>query len=331
MKFYCHSVLASARSEDKKIVKNGCAKIILNIFFKAQTDMKREIEKILSQKYSGDNLKNISKALFTGAPENVELKTLKEKLRVEAVKRYSQTQKINLTKIAKENNLHITRIRDEILNLEGKKVVFNCINRKKIQIELTSEVVRNIAFELKEEGLVLHYEIPEEILKLLIFPDQYATIDMKTIKNLKSKYAIKLYILLLDHKKRGVLELSKSEISECFSLPSCYSKNRKTFLDKFLHPTLKELKDVADLKLSYDFKKEYSFHELEFKIGKEQLEFSKKILDKIEFAKRNRFFKKAWDKKSSDFLLELSNSRGDEFVRLLLQNAYERLKSEIKS
>ena len=333
MKLYCHSVLISNKSQDNKLIKNACEKIVLNIFFKAQTDMNREIEKILLSQYPGREGRDLSRVFFTGRGEtsSYNLELLKENLREKAVEKYSEFQELNLTKLAKENSINITRIRDELETLGEKWFVFNFINRKKIPKELITRVVREVTFIQREEGLIFRYQIPKKVLNFLVFPDQYAQIDMEIIRNLKSKYAIKLYLLVIDHKKRGILELTKQEIRECFSLPESYSKNRKNFSDKFLLPTLKELEDVAKLKLCCTFKKNSSFYGLELKIERKNIVFPKKILEKIEFAKRNRYIEKSWDKKTYDFLLNQFEEYGEERVRRLLQNAYEKLNSPIKT
>ncbi|MGL4402323.1 MAG: replication initiation protein [Fusobacteriaceae bacterium] len=333
MKLYCHSVLTNNKSQDNKLIKNACEKIVLNIFLKAQIEMKKEVEKLLINQYGGKELEDISRALFSGRVENFSfnLEVLKENLREKAVEKYSEIQELNLTKLAKENSINITRIREELQNLGGKWFVFNFINRKKIPKELRSRVVKEVNFVQTERGLFFRYQIPVPVLNFLVFPDQYSAIDMEIIKNLKFKYSIKFYLLVLDHKKRGILQLTKQELLESFSLPTSYSKDRNLFLNKFLLPTLKELKKVAKLKLTYDFKQDYSFYELELRIERNHNVFSKKILDKIEFAQRNIYIKKSWDKKAHDFLLDLYNDRGEEMVRKLLQNAYEKLNSPIKT
>ncbi|MGL4568516.1 MAG: replication initiation protein [Fusobacteriaceae bacterium] len=333
MKLYCHSILTSNKSQDNRLIKNACEKIVLNIFFKAQTEMNREIGKILISQYPGEEGKELSRTLFTGRGEtfSYDLELLKENLREKAVEKYSEFQELNLTKLAKENSINITRVRDELEELGGKWFVFNFINRKKIPKELLSRVVKEVDFIQREEGLIFRYQIPKKVLNFLVFPDQYASIDMEIIKNLKLKYAIKLYLLITDHKKRGSLELTKHEIMECFSLPESYSKNRKNFSNKFLLPTLEELERVAKLKLSCTFKKKSSFYGLELKIERKNIVFTKKILEKIEFAKRNRYIEKSWDKKTYDFLLNQFEEYGEERVRRLLQNAYEKLNSPIKT
>ncbi|MGL4733092.1 MAG: replication initiation protein [Fusobacteriaceae bacterium] len=279
MKLYCHSILTSNKSQDNRLIKNACEKIVLNIFFKAQTEMNREIGKILISQYPGEEGKELSRTLFTGRGEtfSYDLELLKENLREKAVEKYSEFQELNLTKLAKENSINITRVRDELEELGGKWFVFNFINRKKIPKELLSRVVKEVDFIQREEGLIFRYQIPKKVLNFLVFPDQYASIDMEIIKNLKLKYAIKLYLLITDHKKRGSLELTKHEIMECFSLPESYSKNRKNFSNKFLLPTLEELERVAKLKLSCTFKKKSSFYGLELKIERKNIVFTKKF------------------------------------------------------
>lgn len=333
MKLYCHSVLANNRSQDNKLIKNACEKIVLNIFFKAQSEMNREIEKILNFRYQGEEFKTISRVLFTGRGENVNsnLELLKEELREKAVKNYSGIQELNLTKLARENSINITRIRDELEVLGGKWFVFNFINRKRIPKELITRVVKEVEFEQREEGLIFRYQIPEKVLNFLVFPDQYASIDMEIIKNLKLKYAIKLYLLVIDHKKRGILELTKQEIMESFSLPASYSKDKNLFLKKFLIPTLKELEEVAKLKLTYSFKKNCPLQGLELKIERKNIVFTKKIFEKIEFVQRNRFIKKSWDEKAHNFLLNYFEEQGEEMTRRLLQSAYEKLTNPIKT
>lgn len=333
MKLYYHSVLTSNKSQDNKLLKNACEKIVLNIFFKAQTEMKREVEKIVISQYPGEEGKEISRALFTGRREGnfSDLELLKENLREKAVEKYSGVQELNLTELARENSINITRAREELENLGGKWFVFNFISRKKIPKELLTRVVKDVGFVQREEGLIFAYRIPKKVLNFLVFPDQYAAVDMDIIRKLKLKYSIKLYLLVLDHKKRGILELKKHEIMECFSLPKSYCKNRKNFQNKFLLPTLCELERVAKLKLTYDFKQGYSFRQLELKIEKNRTYFSQKILEKIEFAKRNRYIQSAWDTKAHDFLLAFYQEKGEEQTVQLLQSAYQKLNGSIRT
>lgn len=333
MKLYHHSILSSNRVQDNKLIKNACEKIVLNLFFKAQVEMKKEIENTVNSEFTGTEREELLKALFTGkvGGNSCELELLKDSMRERAVEKYSKNQNVNLSKLAKENGINITKIREELYELSQKTFVFNFINRKKLPVELVSPVITGAEFSQTEKGLIFNYEIPKAILNFLIFPDQYAPVDMEIVKNLKSKYAIKLYLLVIDHKKRGVLEVTKNELVECFSLPHSYSKNRKIFLNKFLIPAITELEKVAKLKLSYRFSNSYSFEEIILKIERENRVFSPVLLEKIAYTKRNIYISKAWDVATQEFLLDYYNENGEEKTKLLLQNVYDKLNESIKT
>lgn len=333
MNLYYHSILSSSKVHDGKPMKNICEKVILNIFFRIQSEMKQEIESIVSREYPLEDGENLKKFLLKGKSfqTSYELEELRKMLKERIVKKFSEPQSLNLTQLVKELGLNITKTAKEVEDLPRKVFHFNYINHKKSDITLESEVMENMHLTRDERGICMHYTIPMKILRLLLFPEQYSTIDMEVVKKLDLKYSIKLYILIMDHRKKGSLTLSKKEIGECFSLPKSYLKDRYLLEKEFLIPVLAEIGKSSGLKISYEFRPDYRFEEIFFRFEKTRIFFPEEILDKIKYAKKNIYFSRAWDQKGEEFLLDFFEKEGEEMTRKLLQRAYEDLKAPIRT
>ena len=142
---------------------------------------------------------------------------------------------------------------------------------------------------------VFEYSLPRMIRSALFEPDKYATIDLTIIKGLRSKYAIALYELAMDYKKKEIPKMSIEDFRKLMGVEQ--DKYRKSFTDLERY-VIKRAVDEINNNENIDFKIDY-----------EKIWNGKKIAGikfKIKRKKKNK--SKDDDKDLKDFVDTLRNA-----------------------
>lgn len=267
-----------------------------------------------------------------------------------AVKNQLDQKEIDFTVLANSIGTNSTKLKKNIVQASKTVLQFNYINKKNIEIDIVTSLLASARFEIdkKKKTTWFTYQIPREILQLLLIPKVYVPLEGVVVDKLNGVYTLRMYSLLKDHLKRGTIELTKEEMFEFFSLPKSYS-NKTNLINKFLKPTLEEVEKVSGIATEYEFvpknryKKVVFKHRLERKVKTETptiiekgeilkiIQVNEKIFKKIEKAKKNIYISKAWNKRADNKIKRILKEDGEEYAAFILDALYSNLKKDIQT
>lgn len=296
------------------------------------------------------SLNNIDSSKIDDAKLNQIILEIKDYCKDIAVKNQLDQKEIDFTILANSIGTNSTKLKKNIVQASKTVLQFNYINKKNIEIDIVTSLLASARFEIdkKKKTTWFTYQIPKEILELLLIPKVYVPLEGVVVDKLNGVYTLRMYSLLKDHLKRGTIELTKEEMFEFFALPKSYS-NKTNLINKFLKPTLEEVEKVSGIATEYEFvpknryKKVVFRHKLERKVKAEAptivekgekiklVQGSEKVLKKVEKAKRNIYVSKAWNKRTDNKIKRILKEDGEEYAVFILDALYRNLKKDIQT
>lgn len=296
------------------------------------------------------SLNNIDSSKIDDTKLNQIILEIKDYCKDIAVKNQLDQKEIDFTILANSIGTNSTKLKKNIVQASKTVLQFNYINKKNIEIDIVTSLLASARFEIdkKKKTTWFTYQIPKEILELLLIPKVYVPLEGVVVDKLNGVYTLRMYSLLKDHLKRGTIELTKEEMFEFFALPKSYS-NKTNLINKFLKPTLEEVEKVSGIATEYEFvpknryKKVVFKHKLERKVKAEAptivekgkqikvVQGSEKILKKVEKAKRNIYVSKAWNKRTDNKIKRILKEDGEEYAVFILDALYSNLKKDIQT
>ncbi|MGL5951149.1 MAG: hypothetical protein ACRCZH_06995 [Cetobacterium sp.] len=268
------------------------------------------------------------------------------------IKKYLDVKTIDFTTLAIDIGTNPTNLKSDMKKAAETVLEFNYINKKNLDIEIVSSLIASVRFTKDKLKHItwLTYQIPREILELLLMPEVYVPLEGMVIHNLSGTYTIRMYGFLKDHLKRGEVELSKEELFNFFGLPASYQNNKNNLVKKFLIPTLEEVKESSGIHTEYRFfpekrsyEKIYFYPSLREKIVAPEIKIvtdenrnldiseNEKILKAIEKAKKNIYVQKSWDKRTDNKITRIYQIEGEKFTIELLNDLYQNLQNSVQT
>lgn len=270
-----------------------------------------------------------------------------------AIKDYLDFKTVDFTTLANSINTNSTMLKRDIKSAAKTVLEFNYINKKNLDVEVVSNLVASVRFthDKKNNMTWLVYQIPREILELLLIPEVYVPLEGVVVHELTGSYTIRMYGLLKDHLKRGEVELTKEEMFNFFSLPKSYG-NKTNLVKKFLTPTLEEVEKTSGINTRYEFVPKNRYTKIKFypvvksqvkgeglkvipreerEEREEKLESNEKILQEIVKAKKNIHVSKSWNKRTDNKIQKILREEGEEYAVYILRELYKGLAAEIKT
>lgn len=319
----------------------------------SQTNDEEESKKLINKVNANVMTKVVDsqkQLLITGSEVNDIIGEIKNYCKDKAIKDYLDFKTVDFTALANSINTNSTMLKRDIKNAAKTVLEFNYINKKNLDVEVVSNLVASVRFthDRKNNMTWLVYQIPREILELLLIPEVYVPLEGVVVHELTGSYTIRMYGLLKDHLKRGEVELSKEELFNFFSLPKSYG-NKTNLVKKFLTPTLEEVEKTSGIYTKYEFIPKNRYSKIKFYpeiksqvkgnelkvIPKEERELSfdsnERTQNEIIKAKRNIFVSKAWNKRADNKIKKLLREDGEEYTVYILKGLYEGLKKEIET
>lgn len=273
------------------------------------------------------------------------IQEIKDHCKLVALRNNLNFKTINLTILANSIKSNITELKVGIKEAVKTHLSFNYINKKNLNVEVTTNILASARITKREKNTELTYQIPREILELLILPEVYVPLDEVVVDRIQGNYTFRMYSLLNDHLKRGEIEITKEEVFTFFDLPKSYN-NKTNLLKKFIEPVLKEVKEVSGIETDYEFIPSYSWKTIKFYPKKvkvisnvstpavveeeQNIYDNSNILKHIEKSKRNIYIQKAWKKTVDNKLNKILNTYGEELTIGILKAMYE-LKNPIET
>ncbi|MGL6168020.1 MAG: hypothetical protein ACRC0Y_07015 [Fusobacteriaceae bacterium] len=268
------------------------------------------------------------------------------------IKKYLDVKTIDFTTLAIDIGTNPTNLKSDMKKAAETVLEFNYINKKNLDIEIVSSLIASVRFTKDKLKHItwLTYQIPREILELLLIPEIYVPLEGMVIHNLSGTYTIRMYGFLKDHMKRGEVELSKEELFNFFGLPTSYQNNKNSLVKKFLIPTLQEVKESSGIHTEYKFfpekrsyEKIYFYPSLREKISAPEIKIvtnenrnldileNEKILKAIEQAKKNIYVQKSWDKRTNNKITKIYQIDGEKFTVEVLNDLYQNLHNSVQT
>lgn len=294
------------------------------------------------------SMKNIELLEYTD-DEIIELiESIKEICIYETLNRYGRTKIIDFTSFANRLGLNSNRLKEKLIKASKVQLTFNYINKKNLQVESVSNMIASIAFIRKKRVTWMSYQIPDEILKHLLMPEIYAYLKEKNAHKLTGKYSIRLYTFLKDHIKFGTVTITKEECQTFFQLPKTYMSNKQHLTNRFLIPTIADIKAKTGMHIEYELIPNYNYKEIKFTMRQQVLktkddnkpitidalsgvEIDENVAKAIVKAKRNIYVNKAWTKHVDNKIIILIRDYGSTFAGEILNDLYNNLKEEVKT
>ncbi|GLI57701.1 hypothetical protein PM10SUCC1_32150 [Propionigenium maris DSM 9537] len=319
----------------------------------AQTNNEDEIKRLTSNIQNGvltkvaDRQKQL---LITSQEVDEIIGEIKRYCKDTAIKDYLDFKTVDFTALANSINTNSTMLKKDIKNAAKTVLEFNYINKKNLDVEVVSNLLASVRFthDKKNNMTWLVYQIPREILELLLIPEVYVPLEGVVVHELTGTYTIRMYGLLKDHLKRGEVELNKEEMFNFFSLPKSYG-NKTNLVKKFLTPTLEEVEKTSGIHTQYEFIPKNRYSRIKFfpvmksqvkgeelkvipkEEREEKLESNKKVLEEISKAKKNIYVSKAWNKRADNKIQKILREEGEGYAIFILKELYKGLAGEIKT
>ena len=318
-----------------------------------RTGDKEEIKKLINntQNNALTKVANSQKQLLLTPKDTDEIiGEIKRYCKDQTVKSYLDFKTINFTAVANFIKTNSTMLKKDIKQAANTVLEFNYINRKNLDVEIVSNLLASVRFtnDKKNNLTWMDYQIPREILELLLMPEVYVPLEGLVVSELTGSYTFRMYGFLKDHLKRGKVELSKEELFNFFSLPKSYA-NKTNLVKKFLKPTLEEVEKVSGIHVEYQFVPKNRYKKIEFyPVLKKEVKAQEmkvmpkenlnqnindnlKISEEIKKSKKNIYVSKAWNKRTDNKINKLLREEGEEYTVFILKTLYRSLKDDIKT
>lgn len=312
---------------------------------KEKNKLLKDLKETALTKLANDQMQ----VLVTQQEINEILIDIKEYCKEKAIKQCVEETTIDFTMLANKLETNSTVLKKQLKNSMGTVLEFNYIDRKNLNIDITSNLIASVKFthDKKNNRTWMTFQIPQEILRLLLMPEIYVPIANIAVNKIEGKFTYRLHGLFEDHIKRGVVELSKEELFNFLTLPKSYS-NRKNLVEYVLDPTIEDIKRVSGMIVTYDFLPDFAWEKIRFNLkrGKgvkkdnipiltkdEKISVEKNdlILNEIKKAKKNLYVSQAWNKRVDNKIIRIYRNEDEKYVAYILRSIYKNLKTPVKT
>ena len=306
--------------------------------------------KMLSYSKKGIDIQESDfKITYTNGALNNILSDIKQYAKDTTIKKSVGAQQIDYSSLAKMVGVNTTRLKKDLKESVSNFFEFNYINKKNLDIDIKAAMLASVKFTTGYGITSLEYQIPEEILKLLLLPDVFSDMKSKITFKFESTYSYDLYQFLKDNLYKGKVDVDKEELFEFLNIPAKARQYRYYLEQKILAPTIAELELISDISVTYQFVPEKRWRKINFFIRKNEkykdevievrklkeelkkYEDNERITKAVEKVKRNIYVARAWNKHIDNKVNRMYNEYGEDFCVLILNELYSSLNDNIKT
>lgn len=364
-------LILTSKLDMEKLPKIVMEIVMFNLEDIELLDKKRYIEKILEIKesisfklcnampelrknlltHNKDLVADEQNIVLNNDNKNMLLKEIKKICKKKTISECNKVQKIDYNLLVRSLGINATRLKTELKDAVNTSFEFNFLNyRKEMEIDLKVAMLSSVKFKTGRNGTYLEYEIPSEILKLLLMPKTFAEIKSQITFKFKTEYSFNLYSLLKDCLYMKKVVLTKDEISDFLNLPKKARESKYELQNRILIPAIAEIESFSDLKVTYELVPEIKFREIIFYIEKndkfktiskdpirkvkepkKQYIDNVRIVKAVEKARRNIYVSRAFNKNFQNKINNMYNEYSEDFVVLILNNLYSSLNKNIET
>lgn len=291
----------------------------------------------------------IEEVPYTNEVLNSILIDIKKYAKNVTIKKSVGVQQIDYSSLANMIDVNTTRLKKDLKVAVSNFFEFNYINTRNLDIDIKAAMLASVKFSTGSGITSLEYQIPEEILKLLLLPDVFSDIKSKITFKFESTYSYDLYQFLKDNLFKGQVSVAKDELFEFLNVPTAARRLRYHLESRVLAPAVAELELISDISVTYEFVPERNWNSITFFIKKndkykdevievrkikEELknyEDNERITKAVEKVRRNIYVSRAWNKHMVNKVNKMYNEYGEDFCVLILNELYSSLNDNIKT
>lgn len=338
-------------------IKNSLISKIMSNMFPIDDEVVIELEN-LNQYMLGYKPKNKNQLVFSekstldlNSKENMNklLVEIKDYCKEKTINNSVGLQQVDYTSLAKMIDVNTTRLKKDLKDAVNASFEFNYINKRNINIDAKTAMLASVKFRTGKDTTFLEYQIPIEILKLLLLPKTFADIKSKITFKFTNEYAYNLYSFLKDLLYKKEVTLTKQELFDFLNVPKKARESRYELQNRVLIPAISELETISDLSIKYELIPENKWREIKFIINenpkyvdetitirkakepKKDYKDNERIVKFVEKAKRNIYVSRAVTKTFYNKVNSIYNEYGENFIVLILDTLYNSLNKNIET
>lgn len=170
---------------------------------------------------------------------------VKETLRSNMEQRRFEANIIDIKKYTgAQNNSHI---KESIEKMQRTEVKFNVLGKDKRKHWERFNLIIDV--DANEEGFI-SFSVTEELIAVINYPEIYGLIDLKVIKDLKSKYSVTIYEFVSDYLKIGKKRVNLDDFKTMMGIdPQSSYKRFFDFKTRVINPSIKEINEKTSIRL----------------------------------------------------------------------------------
>ena len=215
-------------------------------------------------------VEEIQDVVYTNEVLNCVLNEIKQYSKSVTIKKSVGSQQIDYSSLAKMIDVNTTRLKKDLKESVSNFFEFNYINKKNLDIDIKAAMLASVKFTAGSGITSLEYQIPEEILKLLLLPDVFADMKSKITFKFTTEYAYNLYQFLKDNLYKNTVTITKEELFDFLNIPAKARQLRYYLETRILVPTIAELELISDISVTYSFFPERNWKEITFNMKKNE-------------------------------------------------------------
>ena len=294
-------------------------------------------------------VEEIQDVVYTNEVLNCVLNEIKQYSKSVTIKKSVGSQQIDYSSLAKMIDVNTTRLKKDLKESVSNFFEFNYINKKNLDIDIKAAMLASVKFTAGSGITSLEYQIPEEILKLLLLPDVFADMKSKITFKFTTEYAYNLYQFLKDNLYKNTVTITKEELFDFLNIPAKARQLRYYLETRILVPTIAELELISDISVTYSFFPERNWKEITFNMKKNEkykdetieirkikeelkkYEDNERIVKAVEKVRRNIYVNRSWNKHMENKVNKMYNEYGEDFCVLILNELYSSLNDNIQT
>lgn len=179
---------------------------------------------------------------------NYLLFVVKEAIRMEPAQLRFEAEIADIKKYTgAQNNSHI---KENIEKMQESEVRFNVLEKDKRMKWGKFKLIEKV--DISEDGFV-SFSMPEELIAAINHPEVYGLIDLKVVKDLKSKYAVAIYEFVSDYLKIGKKRVYLDDFKTMMGIdPQSGYKRFCDFKTRVIDPSVKEINEKTSITLKVE-------------------------------------------------------------------------------
>jgi plasmid replication initiation protein len=181
-----------------------------------------------------------------------------------------------LKKLSGDASTNNKQLQENLKGLMSTIVEFNVLQKN----NRTKWHATTLLSEATIDNGKIYFGFAPTIRKTLLHPEFYVLLDLNIIKGLNSKYSIALYENARDYLDTGFPKMDLELFRKLMGVETTKYKNFADLKKRVIDPSVEEISDKTDIKISYElFKEGRRFKQIQFFMQIQEIPVEEDILD----------------------------------------------------